>query len=109
MKQKRIENPKQETPRRLIFDRTIFRGSIAPKYQDFAQVEWFRKFTLWERIKILLGMNCMIYLGMVTQHRPGYADVQIALTTTKHENIDEHLREGLKLHLRKQHPEAFNL
>jgi hypothetical protein len=94
-------------PRRLIFDKTIFKGAMPPKYSDFAQVECFRQLTLWERIKLLFGYNLMVYVGMVTQHRPGYADVQIACFTTKEKTPDNHLREDLKSFLKKNHPEAF--
>ena len=98
--------------RRLIFDSTALdveeRGKIQPpKFKDFAQIECFRQLTFWERIKILFGMNLMVYVGIVTQHRPGYCDVQIATFTTKHADPDAHLRDNLKDFMAKSHPEAF--
>jgi hypothetical protein len=79
----------------------------APKFTDFAQIECFRQLTFWERVKIFFGFNVMVYVGMVTQHRPGFSDIQIACFTTKQANPDDHLRDELKAFMAKQHPEAF--
>lgn len=53
------------------------------KYTGRVNVDWFRKFTLAERLKILVGYNLVVGLRLVTQHTPGKFQPIVAAQTTK--------------------------
>lgn len=41
------------------------------EYNYIMKCEWFRTFTLWQRIGILFGSGLVVQIGIVTRHNPG--------------------------------------
>lgn len=59
---------------------------MPPKYKHVLSVDWFRKFTLKERLKILFGYNIVVAFRVVTVNACGAYEPVIKAETTK--NID---------------------
>lgn len=55
---------------------------VPPKYKFILTVHAFHKFSIMDRIKILLGYRSRIRLVCHTQHSAGAFDAQMTLDTT---------------------------
>lgn len=63
------------------------------EYRHIIKVEWFRKFTLWDRIRILFGYSLVVQVGVATRHNPGPFQPLILGTVSKTLTADERNRE----------------
>lgn len=64
---------------------TVFRHVI--------KTEWFRKFSIKDRFKILFGCNLVVAIGVPCQHNPGEIQPVILGKVTKQISADEHQRD----------------
>jgi hypothetical protein len=58
--------------------------------------DWFRKFTLRERLQILFGFNLIVLIRIPTQHHPGQFKPVVAGHTTKLLKPDDAMLEKMK-------------
>lgn len=58
--------------------------------------DWFRKFTLKERLQILFGFNLIVMIRIATQHHPGQFKAIVAGHATKLMKPDDAMIEKLK-------------
>lgn len=65
---------------------------IPVQFKQTIQVDWYRKFTRWERIKIMFGYNFVVKLRMFVQHAPGHIQPIFKGETTKYDTAEDHVR-----------------
>ncbi len=58
--------------------------------------DWFRRFTLSERIRILFGFNLIVLIRIPTQHHPGQFKPVVAGHTTKFLKPDDIMLEKMQ-------------
>lgn len=73
------------------------RDKVMPtKFAGTISTDWFRKFTLKERLQILFGYNLSVAVRIVCVHAPGKFNPIIAAETTKHTEPSEQITDRLK-------------
>lgn len=66
---------------------------LRPKLRPFViQTDWFRGFSVWDRIKILFGCKMIVKVRIFTQHNPGQFQPIIAGEVTKYQSEEEYYR-----------------
>lgn len=65
-------------------------------FRHVINFEWFRDFTLWERIKILLGYNLEVSIRVPCLNNPGELGVLVMATTSVHTEAKGLLTEKAK-------------
>lgn len=65
---------------------------VPTKFACNMKWEWFREFTLWERIQILFGCNLVVMTGVATQHRPGEFQPLLMGRVSYDKNATEHMQ-----------------
>lgn len=63
---------------------------------DVIEIDWFRRFTLKERLKILLGFNLIVGVRIGTQHKPGKFAQIIIGELSDQPTAAEHLKARLE-------------
>lgn len=58
-------------------------------------MEWFRKFTLRERLLLIFGHNMVVMIGVACQHSPGTFQPMIIGKCSKNQTPDQQMRENV--------------
>lgn len=69
-------------------------------YRHVIRTEWFRQFKWWERLRILVGFNLLVYVRIPTRHNPAAFQPIIGGRTTRHNTADDHLIAELEIAVR---------
>lgn len=65
-------------------------------YRHILSADWFRKFSLWDRIRILFGFNLIVCVRITTVNSPGRFQPIIAAEVTKETTASNYLTEQMK-------------
>lgn len=57
--------------------------TLPPKFKNIIELEFKRKLTVKERIKIAGGYNLILRLKVMTEHKPGNIQPSLDLVTTE--------------------------
>jgi len=80
----------------------LYHRPLPPQHKHLLKIDWFRSFTLRERLKILLGHNLNVLIRIKTAHHPGAHEPTIAAEVTPHLKPTEHLRAQIEADLQNQ-------
>lgn len=83
--------------------------TLPTMFKHIVKVEWYRRFTLRERIAILFGANFVAMIGVATQHSPGSLQPLIVGNVSKHTTPDSHMRECIENMLEKRDSPLHNM
>lgn len=76
---------------------------LKPTFRHVINFDWFREFTLLERLKILIGYNLDVAIRIPTLHKPGELGVLVIGEATKDVSAKENLRARAKLALQEMY------
>lgn len=57
---------------------------LPPNFKHEYKFSWFRRLTLKERLKLIVGFNLQFHVHWLTAHAAGHCQPMIKMVTTKH-------------------------
>jgi len=82
---------------------------LPPAFRHVIKVDWFRKFTFWERIHILLGCNLLVLVRIPTLHKPGETHPILAAEVADAAQPSDVMDRGVKAELASIMPKGYNI
>lgn len=74
----------------------LFHRVQPTKFRAIMSFDWFRKFTMKERIKILCGFNMTVAVRIPVEHSPGKYNPVVVAETSKFKEPSDQVKDRLK-------------
>jgi len=91
--EQKTENNKRidDLTRKLTLPPKRTERPVPTVYRHTIKVEWYRRFTLLDRLKIMIGYNFLVVAGVACQHNPGVVQPLVVGDVSRHLKPEDHM------------------